>query len=993
MTTVLGMPVTTLTTALLVILFVALLSVAWIAWRRPVIFKMGMRNIPRRKAQTTLIVAGLMLSTLIISASLGTGDTLNHSVSSDAYQMLGAVDEVVVYSQDGEGEAAASLTQVFPDSAVGIVQQALANNPDVDAIGGILQAEMPVVNDRAGQSEASVIVAGIEPDTVEAFGGLASVDGGTVSLDAIGDDGVVLSERAASDLDAVTGDLLTVYYGNQPIALTVAAVASDSILTGVVSPERAGMVMPLDRLQTITGQPGTVSMVAISNTGDMRSGASRTDQVVSALEPALAGHHLGIDPVKQDMVESSEDFASVVTDVFLIFGLFSIAAGILLIVLIFTMLAAERRAEMGMARAVGAKRSQLVQQFVAEGLGYALLAGLVGSALGVAASAGIAYGMKLIIGSLFAIEPHIEPRSLVIAYALGAVITFLAVVASSWKISRLNVVAAVRDIPDVQVAKRRWSTLAWGVAMVLGGGLLAVTGLGAETGPALYTGLGLVSFGLATVLRFAGAPARPVLTVAGGLVTALWLLPENAAKALFGFYDASMAMFFIGGVFVVAASTLVIVQNLGLLLGALTHAGALFRGKLPAVRTAVAYPGAARGRTGMTVAMFSLIVLSLVMVATISQNFIALMLGDEANAGWEVRVDLGPANPVADVEGTLAANGVDTGAFTGIAQTTLPGEGATRLRMPGEERWASYPVVGMSDAFMAESGFLFSQRAEGYDSDAAIVEALRTQPNVAVIDTRAVPADGNLGSDETFFTVSGITTDDTTFAPFAVEVADPESATPATVTIIGVIDSKVSALYGLHVSQATADTIFPDQGPGSWWVALADPGAADRMAKEIEAVLLPFGGQAVSIQDELEESQRQSRGFFAIIQGFMGLGLIVGVAAVGVIAFRSVVERRQQIGVLRALGYRRGLVALSFVFESALIVTIGVVAGVSIGLFMAWNLMHSESFGGSEDISFTVPWSLLGVIIGATVAAALLMAWLPARQAARILPAEALRYE
>ncbi len=62
------------------------------------------------------------------------------------------------------------------------------------------------------------------------------------------------------------------------------------------------------------------------------------------------------------------------------FGLFSIAAGILLIVLIFAMLAAERRAEMGMARAVGTQRRQLIQQFVAEGTGYALLAGLVGAA-------------------------------------------------------------------------------------------------------------------------------------------------------------------------------------------------------------------------------------------------------------------------------------------------------------------------------------------------------------------------------------------------------------------------------------------------------------------------------------------------------------------------------------------------------------------------------------------------------------------------------------
>jgi putative ABC transport system permease protein len=42
------------------------------------------------------------------------------------------------------------------------------------------------------------------------------------------------------------------------------------------------------------------------------------------------------------------------------------------------MLAAERRSEMGMARAVGTHRRQLIQQFVAEGAGYALLAGIVG---------------------------------------------------------------------------------------------------------------------------------------------------------------------------------------------------------------------------------------------------------------------------------------------------------------------------------------------------------------------------------------------------------------------------------------------------------------------------------------------------------------------------------------------------------------------------------------------------------------------------------------
>ena len=76
---------------------------AWVAWRRPVIFKLGIRNIPRRKAQTTLIVVGLMLSTLIISAALGTGDTLDHSMTADIYDNLGRVDELVVASSEVRG--------------------------------------------------------------------------------------------------------------------------------------------------------------------------------------------------------------------------------------------------------------------------------------------------------------------------------------------------------------------------------------------------------------------------------------------------------------------------------------------------------------------------------------------------------------------------------------------------------------------------------------------------------------------------------------------------------------------------------------------------------------------------------------------------------------------------------------------------------------------------------------------------------------------------
>jgi hypothetical protein len=84
--------------------------------------------------------------------------------------------------------------------------------------------------------------------------------------------------------------------------------------------------------------------------------------------------------------------------------------------------------------------------------------------------------------------------------------------------------------------------------------------------------------------------------------------------------------------------------------------GGLFRSTLPAIRTAIAYPGAARGRTGLTIAMFSLIVFSLVMIATMNENYVNLFLGDEANAGWHVRADVYSANPIDDFTGAGVAS-------------------------------------------------------------------------------------------------------------------------------------------------------------------------------------------------------------------------------------------------------------------------------------------------------------------------------------------------
>ena len=89
-----GVSMTLIMYVLLALLGVSLASVAYVGLRNRVMFKLGVRNIPRRTAQTVLIVVGLMLSTIIIAAAFTTGDTVDRSITGQIYSVLGSLDEV-----------------------------------------------------------------------------------------------------------------------------------------------------------------------------------------------------------------------------------------------------------------------------------------------------------------------------------------------------------------------------------------------------------------------------------------------------------------------------------------------------------------------------------------------------------------------------------------------------------------------------------------------------------------------------------------------------------------------------------------------------------------------------------------------------------------------------------------------------------------------------------------------------------------------------------
>ncbi|HSX16295.1 MAG TPA: ABC transporter permease [Candidatus Saccharimonadales bacterium] len=135
-----------------------------------------------------------------------------------------------------------------------------------------------------------------------------------------------------------------------------------------------------------------------------------------------------------------------------------------------------------------------------------------------------------------------------------------------------------------------------------------------------------------------------------------------------------------------------------------------------------------------------------------------------------------------------------------------------------------------------------------------------------------------------------------------------------------------------------------------------------------------------------------------VLGGIGGIALVV--AAVGVVntMIMSILERTREIGVMRAVGARRGTVSLLFTIEAALLGFFGGVVGLGLGygaVLVANPLVNRQLSGNNVTGSniFTLPiWLILGVV-GLTTLIGVLAGLYPARRAAHLDPVEALRYE
>lgn len=1187
-------------------LLILVLAIAIIAIRNRFLIKLSLRNIPRRRTQSILIIVGLMLSSTIVAASLAIGDTITASIRNAVLDGVGDTDIRISKPAFGElGDSTLTADEIEE------VASKLYPDARVDGIMPITTEVAPVLNQRTRLTEARALVRGFDVDGASgnfrphSEGGPSessrlspfllppTIDGANFDFFTLADDEVLINEALGRTLDAQAGDNLTIVSPQGRFDFRLRAIMQ----IGGMAANDQRVLMPLTSLDRIWGnEPGTAENIEISLDLDQYDLETESEDIVDNLtvgftDADLANEiHAGMQPFKDTIVNgirayideksgtnelssgqeedlnefigelelaepterfrvllgrdafvglffavlgsvdlgvaaeglpqmafaigqlerlSASDYKVFLTGIaeqvgnlfftfFTFFGSFSVIVGLLLIFLIFVLLASERQQEMGIARAVGTKRGHLVQMFTFEGLAYAIGAAAVGTLAGIGVSRILVVVMANAFGTTeddsFSIDFTVTAYSILTAFSIGLILTLATVIFSAYRVSKLNIVVAIRNLPEEFVAsttkpilRRILELIFWifgpiyaivglvqsirrnediGVAIlklvltllvvgwVIGlaaaffrifapyfkqgwpyaliGAALTALGFLNESAWQAYIGASLAVYGLsmlalAIAIRVGVREAiatRICYTVAGVLILIMWALPQRYTDFITEDLNANVEMFIFAGFFMVASSVWIIMYNSDIIVRGLQATLGRFTAVRPIMKPAVAYAVANRFRTGLTVSMFALVIFVLMSFSILNQSFSALLQTPEnVTGGFDVRAEINRKLPIDDIEAAIEASpDLDINDFTSIAGQSyitaaarqVDGEEARFLEMrvrgtePGYFRETRLKITAADPAFLREGTDLGDEEARAR----AVWDALADDPNLVVISSEHAvdfevfgpdPTEGLMKLEDVDYGEEGYSFEAKEIEIVSSAESDPDESVKR--TVIAVIDDIAESIegqsdggpppgfQGIYTDHQIFAELTDEPVPFTIYrINVAEGEEPSRIAAALQTVFLDNSMLAVDTDEELRTSVAQNEQFSLLFQGFMGLGLVVGVAALGVLSLRAVNERRMQIAIMRCIGYRARMIRIQFIMESIFITVIGTGLGMALGALISWSFLDDIS-GSNQGLAFDIPWASILVVVGITVIAALITTYVPARQASQVYPAEALRYE
>ena len=970
---------------MIVFLLLAFMSLL-IILRNRFIFRLFIRNAFGNRKRAALIIAGLMIGSAMISGALVMRSSMLTLSSNMVTLSYGHVDETITnFGNSLYGSA-------FNYSTFSEINASVANSRLIAGLVPMTYLTVSAYDNTTGvpYDELGFVAAPWWANGI--LGNFISVNGSEVTRLPRGE--LMIDQMAAKQFNASPGDKLTVYTGNgKSYTGTVYAVVNDNFRGYFDS--GFNIFMRLGDSSAVSGTAGRISLIAVANAGPVLEAAQRTDAVMKVLNSTLQtintklGMGLAAYPVLQDQLNLIHSEVSVISDLYLALSLFAVAAGLILVAVIFYMLAEERMRDLGTLRALGVTRRQITGGFVSEGFIYTLLSCFAGSVLGVGIGFLMTYGFVELFGSTFAAPVRetgillssftVTAQDVAIGFSAGAVATLAIILIASYRIGRFSVIEAMKRNASGGGRNGRNAKISLPLILLLISGALLYSGSELKMLEPAMLGISMIM--ISVVWLAVSVTGADYLTgVAGAALILIWGIPQS--WNLFpGNFTHSYYIYVESGLFLVTGGILMFFSLEPLMLGLIKPRRNSGGSIVPAIRQALAFPTQKKVRTAASLALFSFVIFGIVSVSVLGSmiNQAAVQTVAKQSGGYNFVVYSGNGG---NLTSALTGNATLTGS---ISAANLIYDVGTSFTLNGSgSRPFIYSLVGIPSSG-ADGGFASQNRYEFYSylprfhSPAAVWGALKNNSSLAVIDiTLAGISKGNFASGAP--------------APAKAALGDTltiygANHTARSVVVAGILDEfgfqgvfvRLPVMSSLGLLEPAFPVLFIRLAPG------VSPTAA---SINLRRALTPYDPVVIDLNLITQQLTMDIRGIVEMTEIFIAMGLVAGTAGLGIIAMRSVVERRQQIGLLRAIGFTRRMMSasflLEFVFMSLSGSAIGVVMSLVNGEVIAAKLSYVLSFAYSpSSIVLLVVISLL-----LTVAAVLSSV----RAVSRIEPSTAIRY-
>jgi len=482
--------------------------------------------------------------------------------------------------------------------------------------------------------------------------------------------------------------------------------------------------------------------------------------------------------------------------------------------------------------------------------------------------------------------------------------------------------------------------------------------------------------------------ARAAMTVAAAFNLAWILLPFTLLNQA---TDNVSIAFVLVGVILVGSGILIAVFNVSETLRAVLRRANRGAGR-PVLKTAISYPMDRRFRTGMTVAMFALILFMVTLISML-QGLQAASLDSfvrQQSGGYDVIAYTTTYGEIPNFRQRLQENFSESlfaGGWNGTSSASVM---PAKVQAVGGNRTYDYTLWGVDNFLIQSNQYDFTSFLPSYINESSGMReslvtreqvwlSLRYNHTLAIVD-RTAAGPNQFVPDESRLRV----------APGDRIRAFDAAGRGVNLTIVGVLEQALQFTSGVFVDQSVVRGVFPVQERYTAYFFQMAPGVdVGAFRTDLERTFFVYGLRTIDIREQIGQAFGASQEVLTLMQAYLGIGLLVGIAGLAVITLRAVVERRTQIGALRAIGFTRAMVLSTFLIEIALIAVLGIGIGVALGIVLSYKI-YIVYF--ADIVVFSVPWPNLALIVGVASVAAVASAAQPAIRASRIPPAEALRY-